>query len=318
MSTSSSSPATGTATPRMSAAPPASSTTAANHAAAEAGGTPAWSKNAAVPSMPLVNSFCRPWATKTRPTATRVTRTARSRAGAGKVMACPVDGAVARGGREFCRWRAGSRARPLGRGKRRSSGDDGEPAGPGDLLAGGQGDLQEAERLQLAGAAQGAGVDGAQAGGGDDPGQQRLGLGVVAGDQHGGGLLAYGAGSQGGGEGGVERLDHAGLRKRRGDLGGGGAVGRDDQRVEGLDVQRVGDVDDDLAGQLLTALGDDVGDRPVVDREDDDLAGDRLVGVLVAKQLDGVAAPADDGGDCLTHVAGAEDAHVRHDGAPVG
>src|SRR3954453_4145599 len=317
MSTSSSSPATGTATPRMSAAPPASSTTAANHAAAEAAGTPTWSKNAAVPSMPLVNSFCRPWATKTRPTATRVTRTARSRAGAGKVMACPVDGARTGWGAlsVACRGEGG---RPLGRKKPRSAGDDGDPAGPGDLLAGGQGDLQEAERLQLAGAAQGAGVDGAQAGGGDDAGQQRLGLGVVAGDQHGGGLLADGAGGQGGGEGGVERLDHAGLRKRRGDLGGGGAIGRDAQRVEGLDVQRVGDVDDDLAGQLLTALGDDVGDRPVVDREDDDLAGDRLVGVLVAKQLDGVAAPADDGGDCLTHVAGAEDAHVRHDGAPVG
>src|SRR3954466_8476891 len=219
MSTSSSSPATGTARPRMSAAPPASSTTAANHAAAEAAGTPTWSKNAAVPSMPLVNSFCRPWATKTRPTATRVTRTARSRAGAGKVMACPVDGAGARrgggggsfggggGGGSVGGVEGGGRA-PRGGGKRWSSGDDGEPAGPGDLLAGSQGDLQEAERLQLAGAAKGAGVDGAQAGGGDDPGQQRLGLGVVAGDQHGGGLLADGAGGQGGGEGGVEGLDH--------------------------------------------------------------------------------------------------------------
>ena len=32
------------------------------------------------------------------------------------------------------------------------SGDDAEAAGPGDLLAGGEGDLQEAERLELAGA----------------------------------------------------------------------------------------------------------------------------------------------------------------------
>src|SRR4051812_8746633 len=66
------------------------------------------------------------------------------------------------------------------------SGDHGEPARPADLLGGGQLDLQEAERLQLAGAAQRAGVDGPQATGGDDPGQQRLGVGVVAGDQHGG------------------------------------------------------------------------------------------------------------------------------------
>ena len=28
----------------------------------------------------------------------------------------------------------------------------------------------------------------------------------------------------------------------------------DDQRVEGLEVQRVGDVDDDLAGELVAAL----------------------------------------------------------------
>src|SRR3954453_15074580 len=200
MSTSSSSPATGTATPRMSAAPPASSTTAANHAAAEAAGTPTWSKNAAVPSMPLVNSFCRPWATKTRPTATRVTSTARSRAGAGKVMACPVDGAGAGWGAlsVACRGEGG---RPLGRGKRRSSGDDGEPAGPGDLLARGQGDLQEAEGLKLTRALPGAGVDGAQATSGDEVGKQRLGVGVVAGAQNGGGEPADGAGGQRRGEG---------------------------------------------------------------------------------------------------------------------
>ena len=48
------------------------------------------------------------------------------------------------------------------------------------------------------------------------------------------------------------------LRERGGDLGGGGAVGGHDEGVEGLEVQRVGDVDDDLAGQALAALGDDV------------------------------------------------------------
>src|SRR3954462_9820871 len=63
------------------------------------------------------------------------------------------------------RWWEGSRPRTPGGGKglRRGtsaargraaqrSGDDGEPGGPGDLLGGGQGDLEEAERLQLAGA----------------------------------------------------------------------------------------------------------------------------------------------------------------------
>ena len=44
------------------------------------------------------------------------------------------------------------------------------------------------------------------------------------------------------------------LGQRGGDLGGRGAVGGHDEGVEGLEVQRVGDVDDDLAGELLTAL----------------------------------------------------------------
>ena len=88
-----------------------------------------------------------------------------------------------------------------------------------------------------------------EATGGDDAGQGRLGVGVVAGDQHGGGQRADGAGGEGAGEGGVERLEHARLGQRGGDLGGGGAVGGHDEGVEGLEVQRVGDVDDDLAGE---------------------------------------------------------------------
>jgi hypothetical protein len=42
------------------------------------------------------------------------------------------------------------------------SGDDGEPAGPCQLLDGGEGDLQEAQSFPLAGAGQQTGVDGAQ------------------------------------------------------------------------------------------------------------------------------------------------------------
>src|SRR5437870_3373993 len=56
------------------------------------------------------------------------------------------------------------------------SGDDGKSAGPGQLLLRGQGDLQEGQRLQLAGAAQAARVNGAQATCGDHVGEQRLGL----------------------------------------------------------------------------------------------------------------------------------------------
>ena len=115
------------------------------------------------------------------------------------------------------------------------------------------------------------------------------------------------------GEGGVEGLEHARLRQRGGDLGGGGAVGGHDQGVEGLEVQRVGDVDDDLAGQALAALGDDLGDGGVGDREDDDVASDRGCDVVGAEQLDGVAALGGDGGDGLAHVAGADDGEVCHE-----
>ena len=73
----------------------------------------------------------------------------------------------------------------------------------------------------------------------------------------------------------LKALSDPRLGQRGGDLGGGRAVGRDDQRVEGLEVQRVGDVDDDLAGEAVAALGDDVGDGGVGDGEDDDVAGDR-------------------------------------------
>ena len=54
------------------------------------------------------------------------------------------------------------------------SGGDAEAAGPGDLLVGGEGDLQEAEGLELAGPLERAGVDGLQAAGGDDAGQSDL------------------------------------------------------------------------------------------------------------------------------------------------
>ena len=106
------------------------------------------------------------------------------------------------------------------------SGGHGEAAGPRHLLLRGQGDLQEAERLQLAGAAQGGDIDGARAGGGNHIGEQRLGLGVVACDQDGSGRFAGGAGGKGGGEVGVERLEDRGVRQRGGDLCGRGAVGR--------------------------------------------------------------------------------------------
>jgi hypothetical protein len=68
------------------------------------------------------------------------------------------------------------------------SGDDAESAGPRDLLAGGEADLEEAEGLELPGAGQLAGVDGLEAARGDGVGELRLGVGVVAGEENRGGV----------------------------------------------------------------------------------------------------------------------------------
>src|SRR5215831_13965155 len=76
----------------------------------------------------------------------------------------------------------------------RPSASHGKAAGPGYFLLRGQGNLQEAERLQFTRTAQGACVDRAEATGSDHVGELRLGVAVVTGDQDGGGYLAGGAG----------------------------------------------------------------------------------------------------------------------------
>src|SRR5690606_3403118 len=111
------------------------------------------------------------------------------------------------------------------------SAGDGEAGGPRDLLAGGEGELQEAEGLELAGAAERTGVDGGHATGGDRGGELLLGGGVVARDENCGRQAADGLVREGRGEGGVERLQHAGTGHLGLDLGGGRAVGGNDQRV---------------------------------------------------------------------------------------
>jgi hypothetical protein len=70
---------------------------------------------------------------------------------------------------------------------------EGEAAGPGRLARSSQGHLQEGERLELAGARQRAGIDGAQPGCGDELGELRLRRGVAAGEGNGGRLVPDGA-----------------------------------------------------------------------------------------------------------------------------
>ena len=90
------------------------------------------------------------------------------------------------------------------------------------------------------------------------------------------GFDAHRAGDEGGGERGVERLDDARPGEGGGDLGGLGRwVGGHDERVEGLEVHRVGDVDDDLARQAgRRGAARASGDGGVRDREDDEVARD--------------------------------------------
>ena len=70
----------------------------------------------------------------------------------------------------------------------------GKATGPGHFVLCGQGDLQEAERLQFTRTAQGACVDRAEATGSDHVGELRLGVAVVTGDQDRAGYLAGGTG----------------------------------------------------------------------------------------------------------------------------
>jgi len=71
---------------------------------------------------------------------------------------------------------------------------DAEATCPGIPFASGESELQKAQRLQLACPLEGAGVDGPQTAGGDDIGQQGLGVSIVTDDEDRGGRSAAPAG----------------------------------------------------------------------------------------------------------------------------
>ena len=188
----------------------------------------------------------------------------------------------------------------------------GEPAGPADLLGRGEGQLQEAQGLQLVCARERAGVDGGQAAGLHRVDERGLGGRVVAGDEHRRRLAADRARRERRGEVGVERLEHLRLGQALLQARGGGAAHGHDERVEGREVEGVGDVDDGLAGELVAVGVGDRGERRIGHGEHDDVAGDPGVGVRAADVLDVGAAAREDAGDGLTHVAGAEDGDGGH------
>jgi hypothetical protein len=118
-----------------------------------------------------------------------------------------------------------------------------------------QRDVEQAELLQLLCASERADIDGAEAAVGDQLRHLLLGGLIVTGDEHVELLPVDLALHQGAGEGGVERLhDRGSLRDEPLDLLGGGGSGWRGQPVPGLDVDGAGDVDHDLAGELLGVL----------------------------------------------------------------
>lgn len=104
----------------------------------------------------------------------------------------------------------------------------------------------------------------------------------------------------------------------------------DGEVVERREVERVGDVDDDLAVELGRVLPDDLGNGTVREREDSDVARQRVTepatccagaegggsgcGVLrvTGEDLNGRATLERDGGDRRRHRTDAEDAERGH------
>ena len=154
-----------------------------------------------------------------------------------------------------------------------------------------------------------------------------LRLGAVAGEERVQGLVL----SKDAAEDRVERLHDVCA------LGGGGGdllghrVARGRHESAGVGVERVGDVDEDLAGQRIAVVrdhvdragvqdghDDDVTRRPCAERADGgsvaDLVGERLsLGGVAAHELDGVAVLRRPGADGGGHVARADDADGGHD-----
>lgn len=178
-----------------------------------------------------------------------------------------------------------------------------------------RGQLQESEGFKLARTLQSTRVDGVETARLHQVDERGLGSIVITGDQHGGLGVAGLLGGDVRGEHGVERLEHVRLGEFGLQFGGCGAVGRHDERIEGGEVQRVGDIDDGLAFQLVAVLLGDGREGRVGDGEHDDVALDgRVLGVRI-ERLDGCAGVLEDALDCGSHVAGAENRDGCHGGS---
>jgi hypothetical protein len=191
-----------------------------------------------------------------------------------------------------------------------TSSGDGEPARPRDLLGGSQGDLQEAERLQLASAAQRAASmarrppavtipESSDLASPSSPAistvvgcpprmpDSRLAANVV--------LNAFSTRDRGSRAAISAAAEPSAGTRRESSVA----------KSTGLEMSTM-----TVSGELLTALRQDARDRTVGDGEHYERAADGSGRVALAEQLDGVAPSADDGADGRAHAAGADDAHA--------
>jgi hypothetical protein len=132
------------------------------------------------------------------------------------------------------------------------------------------GHVRELEAFELMGAPERPGVNRAQSNGRGQVRDGLLGVGVVADDEHVEGRAARFSGHEGVGEGGIERLDHAGAVRVGSDLLSRRRAGRRGQGIRGGAVDEVADVDHDLLSQLLTVAAADALDRAYREASTDD------------------------------------------------
>jgi hypothetical protein len=135
--------------------------------------------------------------------------------------------------------------------------------------------MEEAELLELLCAGKRPDVERSEAALGDELRELSLGFLVVAGDQYVELLTVDLAGDERAGKGGIEGLhDGRPARDELCDLLRGRTSGLCGQPVPRLCIDRVGDVDDDLAIEAVGVLLHGILDARVVEGEDDDLAAE--------------------------------------------
>src|SRR5215207_7991063 len=190
--------------------------------------------------------------------------------------------------------------------------DDAETTRPADLITCRKLDLQKAQSLQFAGTVQPANVNSVNSTSLDSLDESRFRIRVIAGHQHRGWERAHLPCAEGAREGGVKRLKHLRGGQRSREFCSGGALRWRVQRVEGLKIHRIGDVDDRFASELVGIVPKDLFQSRIVDSQDHDVALHRSRRVSVPNVINRGTAGSQHVSDGGAHVARAEDRDIRH------